>query len=223
MRKKRKKKYNVERSLIVPIVEKLLYVLGYLSLFKWIALLAKRWKHDELIPFWFAEIYILGFFLPLLIIYTRTPVGGMFWFFGLVIALYRLFDIAQGLASIIVFEPKIRRDEQGGYILARDTTRWLLMTLINLCEIVLYFSFLYLNWGDMFAPEIMTRVEAIYQSASVFIAGSGEAPLTDLARIIVLANLGYFILFLVIIAPMVFSLIRAKERTYEKLGNTKFD
>ena len=100
----------------------------------------------------------------------------------------------------------------------RDPIRWVLLTLVNLGEIVLYFSFAYLTWGDRFDPLIDTRIAAIYQSLAAFVVGGGSVPTKDPAHVIVIFQLCYFVLFLVMVAPVVLSVIRAKELTEEILG-----
>jgi hypothetical protein len=180
---------------------------------------SKRWPDDELIPFWFAEMYVVTPLLLLSLAFWLVPVKSTIWYLCLALAGYRLLDLAQSLASIFVFEPQRRRDEQGGYILVRHGLRWVLLTLLNFAEIVLYFSFVYLTWGKSFSPPIATRVGAIYQSLATFIAGGGSQPIDDLGCIIVTLHLGYFVFFLVVIAPIALSVIRAKERTSEVLGH----
>lgn len=218
-----KESSNIETGFLVPFIENILKILAWTSAHRWIVSLMRKsnkWAHDEKTPFWFTEVYVLSFLLILGTLYWFVPLGSSYWFICLAIACYRLFDIAQGLASIVIFEPKLRHDEQGGYILARNPTRWLLLTLLNLGEIVLYFSFIYMTAGNLFSPIIATRISAVFQSVSVFIAGSGALPENDLSKAIVTAHLIYFVFFLILIAPMVFSLIRAKEKTTEILGKT---
>lgn len=216
-----RKDSHVETSFLLTITERVLRLFSLVSAYRWIFWLMRkkrRWLDDELIPFWFAEAYILTSLLLLSLAFWLTPVESRMWYVCLLLAGYRLFDLAQGLASIIVFEPQRRRDEEGGYILVRHGVRWVLLTILNFAEIVLYFSFVYLIWGESFSPPITTRVGAIYQSLATFIAGGGSSPTNDLAHIVVILHLGYFVFFLVMITPIILSVIRAKERTSEVLG-----
>jgi len=218
-----KKISKIENGFIVPLVENVLNILAWTSLHHWIITLMrkrKKWAHDELTPFWFTEAYVLSFLLILGTLYWLISLKSFYWSVCVVISCYRLFDIAQGLASLIIFRRRLRRDEQGDYILARNLTRWFLLILLNLGEIILYFSFIYMAAGNSFTPNISTRIGAIFQSVSVLIAGNGALPGNDLSRSIVIAHLIYFVFFLIIIAPIVFSLIRAKERTTEIFGKT---
>jgi len=137
----------------------------------------------------------------------------------LVLAAYRLLDLSQALAAILVFEPQRRRDEQGSYILVRHSVRWVLITLLNLAEVVLYFSFFYLSEGCSFEPPISTRIGALYQSCAIFITGGGAVPETDIARAIVILHLACLVFFLVVAVPIILSVMRAKERTGETLGD----
>lgn len=118
----------------------------------------------------------------------------------------------------MVFHIQRRRDDQGAYILVRNRTRWVLLTLVNLSEIVLYFSFAYLTWGTQFEPLINTRPAAIFGSLAVFVTIGGSTPASDAARSIIMLQVGYFVFFLIVVAPVVLSVIRAKERTKEILG-----
>jgi hypothetical protein len=199
----------------------MLRVISLASVYQWITRLMRRtgrWPDDELIPFWFAEVYTLSGFLLLAIAFCFVSVRSSLWYICSGLAGYRLLDLGQGLASILVFESRRRQDDQGGFILVRHPVRWISLTILNLGEVVLYFSFAYLTWGAQFEPPISTRIAAIYQSLAAFVAGGGSVPTSDLARVIVIFQLCYFVFFLTIVAPVALSLIRAKERTTEALG-----
>ena len=220
--KKRSEDSRVEPGFLVPAVERMLKLISRASVYRWITRRMQgtgRWPDDEeLIPFWFAEAYVLSWFFLLTLAFCFVSVGSSLWYICLILAGYRLFDLGQGLASIMVFASRRRQDDQGGFILARDPIRWVLLTLVNLGEIALYFSFAYLTWGDRFDPLIDTQIAALYQSFAVFVAGGGSAPTSERARVIVIFQLCYFVLFLVIVAPVILSPIRAKELTGEVLG-----
>lgn len=212
----------VETGFLVCVIERMLNLLSFASVYQWTLRLMRRigrWHDDELVPFWFAEAYTLLWLFLLALAFCFVSVKGVLWYICLILAAYRLFDLAQGLASILVFESRRRWDKQGGYILVREPIRWVLLTLVNFGEVVLYFSFAYLTWGTEFEYPIDTRIAGIYQSTAAFLVGSGSAPTTDLARVIVILQLCYFLFFLIVVAPVVLSVIRAKERTSEVLGN----
>lgn len=211
-----------EESFLVHFIELILRTVSLVSPFERITRRMPRngrWHHRELIPFWFAELYVLVWFVGLAIAFCFVTVRSCLWCICLIVAVYRLLDLGQELASILVIRSRRRPDAQGRYILVRDPIRWIALTLINLSEIILCFSFAYLTWGNSFKPCITTRIGAIYQSSATFIfAGGGAAPTSDLARVIVMLHLCYFMLFLTMVLPIVFSVIRAKERTNEVLG-----
>ncbi len=221
MRKDEARVRGVETSFLVPTMEYILRVLCRLSLYQWIFRLMKKvgkWPDEELIPFWFAEAYVVTPLLLLAAAFFFVPVGGWLWYVCLGVAGYRLFDLLQALGSYFVFDRQRRQDEQGYYILARHAIRWILLTLLNFVEIVLYFSFAYLTFSRSFNPAIDTRVGAIYQSSVTFLANPTSLPISDLARLVVILHVGYFVFFLVLVAPVIFSLIRTKEQTTEVLG-----
>ena len=219
--KKIREDSGVKAGFLVPAVEWMLNLISLASAYGWITRLMRRtsrWPDEELIPFWFAEAYTLSGFLLLTLAFCFVSLRSSLWYICLILAGYRLFDLGQGLALIVVFDSRRRQDDQGGFILVRDPIRWVSLTLVNLGEVVLYFSFAYLTWGAGFGPPINTRVAAIYQSLAAFVVGGGSAPTNDLARVIVIFQLCYFVFFLVVVAPVVLSVIRAKELTGEVLG-----
>lgn len=212
---------KVETSYLVHSIEWILNLISLASLYRWIIRLVRmtgRWKDEEVIPYWYAEIYTVVGFVPLLLAFWLVPFGGALWNACVFIGGYRLFDVALGLAQVLVFESRRRRDDEGGYILVREPIRWVVLTIINLTEIVLYFSFAYANWGMGFEPPITTRIAAIYQSMAAFIVGGGAEATTDAARVIIILQLCYFVLFFIVVTPVVLSVVRAKERTEEVLG-----
>jgi hypothetical protein len=177
-----------------------------------------KWSDEELIPLWFAESYTVGWLTLLVTIFTFSCVSSGLWFVFFGLAVYRLFDLGLGLTFIVVFDLPRRRDDQGSYILVRNSLRWVILTVINISEVIICFSFAYLTWGTQYEPFIQTRVSAIYQSLTTLVSLGWSTPVTDLARTIVILELAYFILLLIVIVPVVISVIRAKERTREAFG-----
>ena len=219
--KRRKSNSRVQTSILLPAIEYILISLTQLSIYHWIYILNKilrRWPDDERIPFWFAEVYVLSWLLILSLAFWFVSKSSCFWVICLILASYRMFELGQSLASIFVLELQRRRDEQGRYLLVRNSIRWILLTVLNFTEIIICFSFAYLTWGESFNPPIVTHINAVYQSIVTFVALGGYLPNSDPARIIIIVQLGYFILFLIMIAPIILSVIRAKERTNEVLG-----
>ena len=222
-------KTNIERSFVIPVIERSVRVAETLSLYRWVYWIFRRygqrkdaWKDDELIPFWYAEVYALSFFAILTLLYFLVPIRSGCFFGAMVLAGYRLFDIGTNTLSIMLFEPKRRRDAQGGYILARDRSRWVTLTFVNLLDILVSFAFFHTYFGNQYEPILNSRVAGLYQSASAFIAGGGATPTGTASQILGLVNFLYFVLFFALAAPTVFSLVRAKERTDEQLGRAQY-
>jgi hypothetical protein len=192
----------------------------WISPYTWITRGLKRtvWKDDEVVPFWFAEAYVLLWFVPLGATYAFAPQSSLLFQIGMALAGFRLVDMSFAIASIILFEPKRRSDDLGGYILARDRSRWVLLTSCNLFEIMMYFAFFHVHYGSGYDPEVVSKIAALYQSAAMFVASGGATATTDATYTIGLLNLLMFLLFFLLAVPTVFSLIRARERTTEVLG-----
>ncbi len=209
------------RGWLQPLVEWILMCLTWCSLYRNIFRLMRRigkWSDEELIPFWFAETYVVSWLVLLVIGFSFTPVNSCLWLVFSVLAGYRLFDLGIGLASIPVSDFPRRRDAQGSYILVRNSIRWMILTVINLVEVVTYFSFAYLTWGTHFIPHIDSRIAAVHQSLTTFITLGWSRPSTNTAHIITIIQICYFILVLIIIVPFALSVFRTKEQTQEIFG-----
>lgn len=209
------------QGFLLPVIEWMLRRLSWCSAYEDIVRLMRRigkWPDEELIPFWFAEGYTLGWLTLLAAVFAFAPLRSCFWWAFLGLAGYRLFDLGLGLSRIIVFHLPRRRDDQGSYILVRNAIRWLALTVINVSEAIICFSFAYLTWGAQYEPLIDTRIGAIYQSLTTFITLGWATPTTDAARATAIAQLCYFIFLFIVIVPVVISVVRAKERTREVFG-----
>jgi len=124
---------QIRRSFIVPLVTKGISYLSYFSMYD----LCRRliWKHNELLPFWFAEIYVISWlaFICIGFICLKSTTSA---FIALVfLACYRLLDIIHGFARIVFIERQQRTDKDGEYILVRDVGRWVILVFINTTEI----------------------------------------------------------------------------------------
>jgi hypothetical protein len=94
---------------------------------------------------------------------------------------------------------------------------------MNIAEIALYFGVLYLKVGVGFSDQISDRLTALYQSLLTFTTlGYGEIhPVSQSAKLLVMFQLIYFIIFVLLVVPVVFSAVRVKEHTTEELGQTE--
>ncbi len=131
-----------------------------------------------------------------------------------------LCDLLAGTAKILFIERDDRYDSKGHFLLVRDVSRWVMLVFLNLAEIVLYFGVLYFKLGAGFKDPITDRLTALYQSLLTFANfGYGEIyPVSPSAKVLVMLQLVYFIIFVFLVVPIVFSAVRVKEHTDERLG-----
>jgi len=113
----------------------------------------------------------------------------------------------------VVAMPILYRDNEGGYVKVYDKTRWLIMAVINVIEVVLCFSVLALHYGTQFMPAIKDALSAIYFSSVTFMTlGYGDiAPLGPKAKALACWELLAFLVFIVVKLPLVVAVIRVKE------------
>ena len=213
---------NTKQSFLVPFVKSVINLFCLVSPYQILARLF--WKHHELIPFWYAEAYVLIrlIIVSLGLLLLRETSGIAYSFFS-VICILMLLELLAGTAKIFFIEREDRHDPQGSFIIVRDVSRWVILVLLNLVEIVLYFGVLYLKFGAGFDAQITDRLTAIYQSLLTFATlGYGEIhPMTPPAKALVMFQLIYFIIFVFLVVPAVFSVIRVKEHTNQELGQTE--
>jgi len=212
----------MKKPYLAPFVKGVINLLCLISPYRIVARLA--WEHHELIPFWLAEAYVVIRLLTVSLCYILLdgPTGVGFGVLS-IICILMLIDLLAGTAHIVLIEREERRDEKGDFILVRDVSRWIILVLLNVAEIVLYFGVLYFRIGDEFCKRITDRLTAIYQSLLTFATlGYGEIhPVTPLAKILVMFQLVYFIIFVVLVVPRVFSAVRVKQHTNQTLGKPK--
>ncbi|KAA3617102.1 MAG: hypothetical protein D8M58_04095 [Calditrichaeota bacterium] len=221
-----KKNNIVGNSWLVPFVESFIRTLSHLSVYHIIVKWKRKngkWPDDELIRFAFVETYVISYptILFLLFLLSNCYCLSYLLYMAAGIAIYRLFDLLHGHFSILIFEmQRKRKDENGHYILVRHSVRWFLLLLINLIDITLCFSVVYLTFGFLFTPEISSRIDALYQVFGTFttIAGSVSSPMGIYGKLLVIFHLIYLIIMFVIVLPIIISTIRGKEVTTEVFG-----
>jgi hypothetical protein len=153
--------------------------------------------------------------LLLLLIGLKTSAKDSVCFVWLVVAVFRLVDVLLGSVNLIFIEREEREDDMGYYILARNLNRWIILVLINFAEIVVAFAILYLRIGAQFSGcGIADGTTAVYQSMlTLTTLGYGELhPTTNVARLHVIGQLSYFVVFVLLVAPVVFSAVRTREK-----------
>lgn len=201
---------QIKRSFLVPLVKGIINLLCLISPYQ---ILSLPFKHPEKIPFWFAEAYVLIRLLVVsLFFWLLDDQSGVAYGLLSIACIFMLSDLLAGTAKIFFIEREERSDWEGHYLLVRDVPRWVMLIFLNLAEIVLYFGVLYYRFGNEFDAIIGDRITAIYQSLLTFATlGYGEIhPVTSPAKILVMFHLVYFIIFVFLVVPVVFSAIRVE-------------
>lgn len=214
---------EIGRSILVPCVKWIIGGIRHLSVYYVVEYLNKRkWRHFEKIPFWFPEVYVLGWSVLIFAALALIPQSSNLLVVLVALSTYRLLDIALALCKIIFIEREKREDEYGHYVVARNVSRWVILTFINIFEIIQCFAVLYLFWGHGFSKEITDPLSAFYHSIMTMTTlGYGHyCAESGMAKILVICQLIYFLMFILLVVPTVFSTVRAKELTNEILGET---
>jgi hypothetical protein len=158
-----------------------------------------------------AEIWVI-FLLFLQILCYYFPGWGK-WL--VLISIYVLFNIFLSAANDLIENPVINKFQKCSYFIEiRNPVRWLLLSTINIAQIVLSFGLLFLVYGVQFEPQITDSTTAIYQSLITFTTlGYGEIiPVCNFGKKIVILELSYFLLFLVLKLPAVLSAFEVKRK-----------
>ena len=134
-----------------------------------------------------------------------------------IVAICRLLDILVKIGIMIFKDSELIKSDTGHYIFlpTRNPERWVILILINIFEIVMCYAALYLKFGNCFCQKIDDPITAIYQSILTFTTlGYGEiTPQNAISKIIVITQLGFFILIVLLVAPRIFSLLRTERQT----------
>ena len=139
-------------------------------------------------------------------------------FYNPPISIYGLYNIILSAGKDLIENPIINEINEGEYFIEISSpVRWLLMTMVNVFQVVLCFSFIFLVYGQQFKPPIKDSVTAIYQSLLTFTTlGYGEITLIcNSGKKIVIAELSYFIGFLALKLPVVLSAFKIKIKKKE--------
>ena len=128
------------------------------------------------------------------------------------LAVYVLLESLGVVLRDVAGSPATHADKEGQYVTVRDPRRWLLMTPIGLVIIIVAFAILYLANASEFNKALDGPLEAVYYSAVTFTTlGYGDIyPKGNLGRCFVIAELGFFVLFLAVKLPIAVALIRTK-------------
>jgi hypothetical protein len=193
-----------EGSIILLLARIVTNVLLFFSPMVWLS----RWRQKD------AELWLVDTWLLLLTVMqivalciTRPDERGL----DIVCALFAVFTLIDILAASL-------RDFVGGpivhegFIGIRHPQRWLFATFLVAVQTVLSFAILQTFYGKQFNPTIEDPFTAFYFSTSTFTTlGYGDIhPLCWKSRMLVVAELFYFLLFLSLKLPVAVSLIKTK-------------
>jgi hypothetical protein len=207
-----KKRNKWEKSILIPIIERFIKVTCNLSIYWFIA--KKKWGFKD-VPALFTELYVLICVILITTVFILIPKTHYIFFCVLIIiSIYRLFDI--WITSLIILFITYESDSGRYYITTRDPRRWISLALINVYEIILCFSVLFLAFGSGFYRPILDKLTALYQSSvTITTLGYGEIyAINSCAKILVISQLFYFIMFFLLVLPRIFSSIQVKEVGY---------
>lgn len=155
--------------------------------------------------------FLLG--LETFILFVAVRPGGP-WIWP-ALAIWGLVDVFGATLRDLVIASSLHRDEEGPYILVQDPIRWMLMVPLTLLQVVLCHGILFLSAGARFGPHPITDpVSALYQSLVTFtslgygdyIPNAGDT----VAKLIVISELSFFLLFLAIKLPLALSIVRVR-------------
>ncbi|MFH2125159.1 MAG: ion channel, partial [Pseudomonadota bacterium] len=174
-----------------------------------------KWREYDDIPKVFVEGYVLlWFFVILLLFYELQSENSKLKYILLGLAFWRLADILLEKLRIVIVEFQDSQKTGGERVLkTRGGVRWVLLTLINIAEVILCFAVVYHFWGSNFCGEIQGKIVAIYYSiVTITTLGYGEIhPNTYPSHLLVIMQLAYFLFLLLTILPIVVSIFKVRE------------
>jgi len=204
-----------EQSFLADLVRKFFEFCSKHTPYCYIARCFKK-KDSSTEPSFVAERYVLSLALVVTVGLFLLKYISFFSWLIVAIAIFRLLDILVKI-GIMIFKDSVRiENDTGHYIFlpTRNPERWVILNLINIFEIVMCYAVLYLKFGSYFCDNIDDPITAIYQSILTFTTlGYGEiAPKYAISKIIVITQLGFFILIVLLVAPRIFSLLRTEKK-----------
>lgn len=174
----------------------------------WIGAIYK--KSNKLEWLWVEEVWVIPLFIFLCYALFST---GLSLLSKSIIAIYVLVEVFGIAMKEIVISLQKCSDVKGEFIPVRNRLRWILMTMLNIIQIIFCFALLFLCNGQSFSPEIKKPLASLYQSIlTLTTLGYGDIkPINDIGQIIVCCELIFFVLFVTIKLPIATSLIRVKK------------
>jgi len=214
-------KLSCEESIIIYFATSISNFLRSMSLIYWYAYFFKR-KDKKCKCITLAEVnlrskevegwvfFLLG--IEFIALWYAKPTG--FYCINdlfIIIAVYGLINIF-GVTIDELLQP-IKRS--GGYIRIKNVSRWLLLTGVNILQIILCFAILIKSYGYQFVNNTKTITDgltAFYQSLVTFTTlGYGDyVPTTPKAKLIVIFEVIFFLIMIGFKLPMAVSIIKVK-------------
>lgn len=200
---------SVPRSLVLWTLLVTYRLLSLTSPIRWVEYLYER--NDRRLPYLCVELWVVLNLAAQGLALAAIPRGH--WL-ALLIAFYGLADVTLALLRDAVDSPLRHKDKEGGYILIRNRPRWMALTFLGLVEVILCFGILLLAWGEEFKPPISDPITALYHSTvTLTTLGYGDiTPNTSYGKLLVIAELFFFVLFLSFRLPLAVSVLRVKVR-----------
>lgn len=178
-------------------------------------------RPDENVPPHWTEIWVVFLlFLQILcfIYYNEWPNS---W--NLFVIYYGLYNISLFAVIDLLEAPAIKKYETGIYCIEiRNPVRWLLLSIVNVAQIVVCFSLLFLVYGNQSSTLVIDRTTAVYKSLLTFTTiGPGE-PICNSHKLIVIFELSIFLIFLVLKLPVVLSAFNVAKNFEELSGRLEY-
>ena len=97
-------------------------------------------------------------------------------------------------------------------VVIRGRYRWVLLTILNIAQVVLAFAVLIRYCGSHFRPVVSDFLTAVYASAVTFMTlGYGDIlPCAPTGRVVILAELCFFLFMLALKLPAAVSVMRVE-------------
>lgn len=194
-------------SILLLSIELLETILVILSPIAWIAHLRGKPLPLWVVDLWVAALCIMSAF----VVFFFSTFDESCRVIAKWVAVYLLLESLGVLLRDVVLSPLIWKDSYGSYVGVRDPRRFVIMAPIGLIPVIFAFAILYLFYGCCFGPSpILEPLQAVYFSIVTFTTlGFGDYhPINDVGRLLVVAELGFFILFLAIKLPIAVSTLR---------------
>lgn len=195
-------------SILLLFVEILETVLVALSP---VALIAHL-RHKAL-PMWLVDVWVAALCaVSVSLVFFFTSFDESWRILAKWAAVYLLLESLGVLLRDLVLSPLIYGDNSGPFVGVREPRRWVILAPIGLIPVIFAFAVLYLFYGCCFKDPILEPLQAVYFSmVTLTTLGYGDVhPVNDTGRLLVVAELGFFLLFLAIKLPIAVSVLRVK-------------